>query len=226
MLRRYCAVIVAGLIAAPAFAGLLIFSSLSPEEARQIKGLAVVSEMGDTVHGRTVGLTIFQNKSFEASLPDWHIDATITKDIVEQIVAGGKIGGEAIAWVPSVKTESEIVREAGAQGFDAVLVVIPEENVHDRSLGSGVTLLHRKLPGLDKVHLCIVGMVRVFRVSDGKRIGASVIEPCSYARNTLVWHDTWEAFSVEEKQAALAALQEQSLERTRKALVELKLRDK
>jgi hypothetical protein len=69
-------------------------------------------------------------------------------------------------------------------------------------------------------------MVRVFRVSDGKRIGASVIEPCSYARNMLVWHDTWESFSDEEKQAAVAALQEQSLERIRKALVELKLSDK
>ena len=75
MLLKTCAVIVAGLIAAPAFAGLLIFSSLTPEEARQIKRLAVVSATGDTVHGKTVGLTIFQNKSFDASLPDWHIDA-------------------------------------------------------------------------------------------------------------------------------------------------------
>jgi hypothetical protein len=226
MLRKTCAVIVAGLIVAPAFAGLLNFSSLSPEEARQIKRLAVVSETGDTVHGKTVGLTIFQNKSFDASLPDWHIDAAITKDIVEQIVAGAKIGGEAIAWVPSAKGEGEIVREAGTQGFDAVLVVLPEENVHDRSLGSGVTLLHRKLPGVDKVHPCIVGAVRVFRVSDGRRIGAEVIDPCSYARNNLVWRDTWDAYSAEEKQVALAALQEQALERIRKALVELKLSDK
>ncbi|SRR5258708_852602 len=226
MLGKYCAVIVAALIATPAFAGLLIFSSLSPEEARQIKRLAVVSETGDTVHGKTVGLTIFQNKSFEALPPDWHIDATITKHLVEQIAAGGKIGGEAIAWVPSTKKESDILQQAGAQGFDAVLVVLPEENAHDRTLGSGVTLLHRKLPGVDKVHPCIVGVVRVFRVSDGKRIGASVLEPCSYARNTLVWHETWEAFSDEEKQAALAALQEQSLERIRKALVELKLSDR
>jgi hypothetical protein len=217
---------VAGLVAVPAFAGLFIFSSLSPGEARQIKRLAVVSKMGDTLHGRTVGFAVFQNKSFEASLPDWHIDATIAKDIVEQIVAGGKIGGETIAWVASANKESELVHEAGEQGFDTVLVVLPEENVHDRALGSGVTLLHRKIPGVDKVHPCIVGAVRVFRVSDGKRIGAEVIDPCSYARNTLVWHDTWDAYSDDEKQAALNALQNQSLERIRKALVELKLRDK
>jgi hypothetical protein len=63
-------------------------------------------------------------------------------------------------------------------------------------------------------------------VSDGKQIGVSVLEPCSYARNTLVWHDTWDAFSDEEKKATLAALQEHSLERLRSALVSLKLSDK
>jgi hypothetical protein len=107
-----------------------------------------------------------------------------------------------------------------------VLAVLPEQNVHDRTIAAGVTLLHRKLPGVDKVHPCIVVAVRIFRLSDGKQIGVFVPDPCSYAKNALVWHDTWEAFSAEEKQAALATLQEHSLERIRKALVELNLSDK
>ena len=220
----YCAVM-AAFIGAPAFAG-LFSTSLSAEEAHQIKRLAVVSSMGDTVHGKSVGLMVFQNKSFDASILGWNFDAAMTKDLAGHIVAGEKIGGEVVPLVTASTKESEIVSEARAQGFDAVLVVLPEENVHDRSIGSGVTLLHRKIPGVDKVHPCVVGAVRVFRVSDGKQIGVSVLEPCSYARNTLVWHDTWDAFSDEEKKATLAALQEHSRERLRSALVSLKLSDK
>jgi hypothetical protein len=225
MLWRYCAVIVAAFIGTPAFAG-LFSSGVSADDVRQIKRFAIVSVTGDTVHGKTVGLTVFQNKSFDALVPDWHFDAAVSRDLAEHIVAGGKIGGETTSLVTTSTKQNDIIREARAQGFDAVLVVLPEENVHDRSLGSGVTLLHRKIPGVDKVHPCIVGAVRVFRVSDWKQIGAHVLEPCSYARNTLVWHDTWEAFSDEEKQATLAALQEHALERLRLALLELKLNDK
>jgi hypothetical protein len=224
MLRRYCAGLVTTFIAVPAFAS-LFNPSLSAEDAHQIKRLAIVSVMGDTVHGNVVGLTAFQNKSFDAAVPGWNLDATVTKDLVEHIVAGAKIGGEVVPLATSSTKESEILSEARTQGFDAVLVVLPEENVHDRTLGSGVTLLHRKLPGVDKVHPCIVGAVRVLRASDGKQIGAHVLDPCSYARNTLVWHNTWDAFSDEEKKAALAALQENALERLKLALVSLKLSD-
>jgi hypothetical protein len=223
-MKAHYAVALVSMMVGPAFAG-LFSASISSQDVREIKRLAVVSTLGDTVHGRSVGLTVFQNKSFDAPVPGWNLDAALARAIAQGIVAGGRIGGDVVSIATQSTKDGDIVREAGAQGFDAVLVVLPEENVHDRSLGSGVTLLHRKLPGVDKVHPCIVGTVRVFRASDGKQIGASVIEPCSYARNTLVWHDTWDAFSDEEKQAALAALQEQSLERIRKALVDLKLCD-
>jgi hypothetical protein len=223
-MKAHYVVALVSMMVGPAFAG-LFSASISSQDVREIKRLAVVSTLGDTVHGRSVGLTVFQNKSFDAPVPGWNLDAALARAIAQGIVAGGRIGGDVLSIATQSTKDSDIVREAGAQGFDAVLIVLPEENVHDRSLGSGVTLLHRKLPGVDKVHPCIVGTVRVFRASDGKQIGASVIEPCSYARNTLVWHDTWDAFSDEEKQAALAALQEQSLERIRKALVDLKLCD-
>jgi hypothetical protein len=222
---RYCAVIVAALTSGPAFAG-LFSTSLSPEDARQIKRFAVVSVMGDTVHGKSVGLTVFQNKSFDASIPGWNLDATVTKDLVEHVVAGAKIGGEVVPLSTSSTKESDILSEARAQGFDAVLAVLPEENVHDRSIGAGVTLLHRKIPGVDKVHPCTVVAVRVFRVSDGKQIGVSFADPCSYARNSLVWHDSWEGFSEEEKQATLTALEEFALQHLRSALVSLHLSNK
>jgi hypothetical protein len=88
MLRRhFAAAMTAVLIGAPAFAG-LFSTSLSAEDAHQVKRLAVASTLGDTVHGRLVGLTAFQNKSFDASIPGWNLDATVTKDLVEHIVGG------------------------------------------------------------------------------------------------------------------------------------------
>lgn len=221
----FCSAMVAVLIGAPAFAG-LFGTSLSAEDARQIKRPAVVSALGDTVHGRLVGLTVFQNKGFDAVAEGWNLDATLANDLVERIIAGGQIKGDVSSIATSPSKVSEILSEARAQGFDAVLAVLPEENVHDRTLAAGVTLLHRKLPGVDKVHPCTIAAMRVFRVSDGKQIGVYVPDPCGYAKNTLVWHDSWAEYLDEEKQATLTALQEFAQRQLRSALVSLELGEK
>ena len=56
----------------PAMAGLFT-TALSPDDALQLKHVAVVSVLGDTLHAREIGLTVFQNKSFDASVPDWRL---------------------------------------------------------------------------------------------------------------------------------------------------------
>src|SRR5258708_24473639 len=121
MLRKYCAGLVTAFIAVPAFAS-LFNPSLSAEDAHQIKRLAVVSVMGNTVHGKTVGLTAFQNKSFDAAVPGWNLDATVTKDLVEHIVAGAKIGGEGGSVATSSSEGCDNLTLARIQLFDALRV--------------------------------------------------------------------------------------------------------
>jgi hypothetical protein len=223
-LTKYHATLLTAFMAAPAFAG-LFSTSLSAEDIHQIKRLAVVSIMDDTVHGRMQGLMVFQNKSFDAPVPGWNLDAAVTKDLVQHIAVGAKISGEVTSLTASSTKQKEIIGEARKQGFDALLVVLPEENVHDRSLGSGVTLWRRKIPGVDKVYPCAVVAIRVFRTADGKQIGFTTPDPC-VKPEALVWHDSWTEFSDEERQATLAALQAFAEQQLRSALVSLKLTEK
>jgi hypothetical protein len=225
MLRRTCAGIVAVLVGAPAFAS-WINVGLSTEEAHQIKRFAVVSGLGDEIHGRLIGLTIFQSKAFEASVPGWNLDATVGNDLVGQIVAGGKMGGEVAALAMHSSKKSEILSEARAQGFDAVLAVIPEQSVPDRAIVGGVMLVRQKRLGVDRVNPCAGIVVRVWRVSDGKQIGFTVPDPCNFDQIAPVWHDSWGEFSDQEKQATLAALGDFVGQRLKAALIHLKLRDK
>jgi hypothetical protein len=225
MLRRTCAGIVAVFIGASAFAS-WINVGLSAEEAHQIKRFAVVSSLRDEIHGRLIGLTIFQSKAFDASVPGWNLDDTVTKTLIEQIVAGGKMGGEVIALaIPSSK-KSEILSEARKQGIDAVLVVIPEQSVPDRAIVGGVMLVRQKRLGVDRVYPCAGMVVRVWRVSDGKQIGFTAPDPCDFEQSSPHWHDKWEDFSDEEKQATLTSLGDFVGQRLKTALIRLKLREK
>jgi hypothetical protein len=214
-----------GLVSAPAFAG-LFSTSVSPEDLRQIKHLAVVSTIGDTVHGRLAGLMIFQNKSFDAEVAGWGLDETVANDLVAKLVAGGKIDGQVAALFTSSAKKDEIIAEAKAKGFDSVLIVLPQANPQDQTIAPGITLLHRKALGLDRVHPCDVVAARLYRVSDEHQIGFATPDPCNYAKNTKIWHDTWAEFSDDEKKATLEALQEFTVGQLRSALVKMKLMDR
>src|SRR5258708_1186762 len=169
MLKRCRAGIVTALVVAPAVGG-WFGTGFRAEEGQQIKRFAIVSSLGDEIHGRLFGLTRFQDKSFDASIPGWHLDATVTKDLAEQIVAGGKIKGEVVAVSMASSKKSEILSEARSQGFDAVLVVIAEPSVPDRALVGGVMLVRQKKLGNDRLNPCAGILVRVFQLTHRNHI--------------------------------------------------------
>jgi hypothetical protein len=222
---RYFAGIAAVLLGASAFAG-LINQGLSAEEAQQIKRFAIVSGLGDVIHGRLFGLTRFQSKNFDMAVPGWGLDAMVAKALKERIVAGAKISGEvAVLSIPPSK-KSAILSEAQAQGFDAVLVVIAEPSVPDPALIGGVMLVREKRLGVDRIYPCAGIVMRVWRVSDGKQIGFTTPKPCGLNLRSPVWHDRWDEFSDEEKQSALTSLQDFLIERMNSSLIQLKLSGK
>jgi hypothetical protein len=215
---------VAMLIGAPSLAS-WINEGLSPEEAHQIKRFAIVSGLGDEIHGRLFGLTRFQNKEFDVTVPGWGLDATVTKDLVDQIVAGGKLSAEVIALAMPPSKKRDIVSEAQKQGFDAVLAVTAEQSVPDRALVGGIMLLRQKKLGNDRLNPCAGIVMRIWRVRDGKQIGFTAPDPCDFDHSAPVWHDKWEEFSDAEKQATLANLEGFVIERMNSALVKLRLHD-
>jgi hypothetical protein len=225
MVNRYCAGILTVFIGTSAFAG-WINEGLSAEEAHAIKRFAVVSNLGDEIHGRLIGLTIFQNRSFDASVPGWNVDASIARSLAEQIVAGGKVDGEVTPLATQSSKKSEILSGARGQGFDAVLAVIGEQSAPDHTIVGGLMLVRQKKLGVDRLNPCAGMVVRIWRVSDGKQIGFTIPDACNFDQSSPVWHDKWEEFSDAEKQATLASLEDFAVERMNSALIHLKLRDK
>jgi hypothetical protein len=82
---RYTAVLLVALTSV-AYAGLFT-TALSTDEASKLTRVAVVSVLGDTLRARQVGLTVFGNKSFEASIPNWPLDAGVRALMQERIIA-------------------------------------------------------------------------------------------------------------------------------------------
>ena len=205
--RRWGSSVIAAIALAStsAFGG-LFSTALSDADAKQIKRLALVSALGDTLHGRQVGLTVFQNRSFDAVVPNWGLDAAVTSQMKEAIVASGKIAGEIVPLDVSPPDIKTLLATARAQGFDAVLAVLPEANVHDSSIVPGAILLRRKLPGVDRVYPCNGMVLRMSRVSDGRQIGFAVPSACSDMPKALVWHDAWADFTADEKRVTLDAV--------------------
>ena len=58
---------------------------ISSDKLETSKNVAVVSLLGDNFHGIHIGGTIFNNVEYEASVPEWKIDALTEQVIIEHV---------------------------------------------------------------------------------------------------------------------------------------------
>jgi hypothetical protein len=123
-----------------------------------------------------MGLTVMQNQRFDATVSNWDLDAQVMNSVKEIVVASGRITGEVVPLAASSADIRAIEVSAGAQGFDAVLAVLPEASSGADYLAPGPTLSRRKLPDFDKSWACNGMALDIFRISDGKQIGHDVHE--------------------------------------------------
>jgi len=59
-------------------------------------------------------------------VPTWELDRAVTTKVKEMIAANGKISGEVTPLIVSSPDKDTLIATARAQGFDAVLAVLPE----------------------------------------------------------------------------------------------------
>jgi hypothetical protein len=188
--------------ASPAIAG-LFSTALSADDAAQLKHVAVVSSLGDILHASQVGVTVFGNKAFDASVSNWALDASMRTYLLDKIVASGRINGSVEPLVTPTAEQKSILALAREGNFDTVVALVPFQNLHDPRLPTGPGLLRRKLPGVDKLYACNSMVMRIWRVNDGKQIGYSFVDPCTKEPIAGVWHDNWNEFTDEEKRSIL-----------------------
>jgi hypothetical protein len=219
-LGRWVAVaMVLGCGASIARAG-LFDQGLSDEHAGAIQRLAVVSLLGDTLHGRKVGLTVFQNDSFDADVASWHIDAAAAQTL-QSIAQDDTRLRHVEVLTPDTATlaasyQGDAAREefdakallafASAQGFDAVLVVQRSWNENEPFVMPGLTLLNRRMPGLNRTTPCIGGYARLLDARSGKSLAhGGGGETCSTRSIDAPWRKSWPAYSPEEQTQVEAA---------------------
>lgn len=197
----------------------LFSTTLSDANAAGLKRIAVVSLLGDTVHGRLIGLTVFQNKSFDAALPEWALDARLGALLKARMEQSGRLAGAVIEPL-SVLAPEELRRRdrlmpvdsdrvlalAREQGFDAVLAVLPQEATGVPWAAAGAGIVRHKLPAMDRIEVCVAAAIRLLRVADGRQLGYAQAPPCNAHAPSVLWRDGWAAYADDEQRAALAAI--------------------
>lgn len=210
--------LVIALTVEPGTAG--VFSSgLSDSDASSIKRMGVISALGDTLMGRSMGLTVFNNKTFKATLPNRDLDALFTAEMKTTIVASGKVRGDvAILITPSLETEA-LIAAAREQGFDAVVAMQAAEDTQFHMTGPGLTVF--RTGGGQKSFTCNSMRIVVLRIADGKQIASASDYQCPSFYNLPFWHDSWEEFTEKEKGTVFDAMKvfvEHQIDQTLKKL--------
>ena len=180
-------IVIIALTVEPVTAGML-YSGLSDADAASIKRMGVVSALGDTLMIRSMGLTIFNNKKFKATLSNRDFDESFGARMKGTIAASGKVRGEvAILTTPSLETES-LIAAAREQGFDAIVAMQPAEDTQFHMTGPGLTVF--RSGGGQKAFTCNSMRIVVIRIADAKQLASasdyqcpSFFKPSVLARN-------------------------------------------
>jgi hypothetical protein len=72
----------------------LFSHKVDPRDLVGLHRIAVLARLGDTFHASWVGVTAFNNKFFDAPVPDWGIDPFVQQVATEDLKAAGTYTAE------------------------------------------------------------------------------------------------------------------------------------
>ncbi|HET7400994.1 MAG TPA: hypothetical protein VFJ62_04405 [Usitatibacter sp.] len=218
----------AALVAATLLAGCAALDLKRPvaqDDVGKLKRVAVVSRLGTTFHGVSIGTTAFNNSYFEAKVPDWKVDEFATTATVSLLRENPRLEPAALTVSPPWPEEPDgprffasgeppdTVWEAATRGGFGTLIIlqrgVSENNAQFRP---GYGLFERSFFGHG--HECVYAgyIVRVYEVASRQSIGWEWGggHPCG-PRETgkpPPFREGFEAYSTEEKAVLQRLLQE------------------
>jgi hypothetical protein len=199
-----------------------IFSSgLTEADIASFKRVAVISALGDTLMGRSIGLTVFNNKSFKTTLPNRDLDDSFTAEMKSTIIASGRIKGEVAALATTSLDSESILAAAREQGFDAVLLMQPAEDTQFHMNDPGLSVW--RTGGGQKSFTCNSMRIAVLRVSDAKQLASASDYHCPSFSNLPFWHNSWEEYTDEQQATVFTAMKAFVSHQIDEALKKLKL---
>ncbi len=156
MAMLFMALGVAGSASAWVFGG----GAATDADLEGIQHMAVVSLLGDTFYGVSIGLSASQNMHFDAVVPQWDMNARVTGEVVRVMASSGRVSAQALklgdpsvaavyrkasddqAWRDGLKTLLGLAQE---QGSDALLVIQRTDLQNSSFLPAGFGLIRRSI---------------------------------------------------------------------------------
>jgi hypothetical protein len=208
---------------APAIAARETSQALSAPDAAQLRRLAVVSLLGDSIHGTSSGLSVFQ-KRYLAAPAVWQIDPELEQRVADRVAASARLRGAEVRVLdladPSAVLRRDrrrpvdtraLARIARERGYDAVLAILPEQHAAQPDAPAGVSILRRQQRGGgEDSRACAAVALRLLRAADGQPLAWAAPEPCSRRARPIPWHESWSDYTPEEAGATLDALRRQA----------------
>jgi len=181
---------------------------LDPEEVARIHRVAVISLLGDTFNGISIGVPTVKDQHFTANVADWAED-----DFVESLVLGllqetRRYDAAVLSHgrMSSAELRADHARRvwelARAQGFDTVVSVWPSLSENYPFYKPGYGYYEQNLMGVDHRCLYAAYTVEVYDVANQRRVswewgGA---EPCRLdSAQALSYRGSLDAYSDVEK---------------------------
>jgi hypothetical protein len=219
-MRKFGVTVLALMFAAVHTASAGLFSGPSEKDLEGIHRVAVVTFLGDTFHGIQIGTTVFQNKYFDAPVPQWQMNDRANEEVVRTMALRGLFPAEALKIgdlpVPSLYRKPKDMRVSGEglqklldlakqQGDEALLIVQQTDGGDNFPFHKpGFGLFRRGAFGMTTQCAYVSFFMELVRVDTGKSIVRRGQEPCYASPEKFEWKPSWDQYSAEE-QAALEA---------------------
>lgn len=230
MLRLILTVAIAWIVSG--CASLDLKRPVAPEDLRSSKKVGVVSLLGTTFRGITVGTTVFNNSAFAADVAAWNVDQTAAAQAVQLLRTNSQLDAVALDHpadaAPPTKLEVPewVWDTAQRQRVDRLIVLKPAVAEMFAAYRPSYGLFERSFLGVARRCVYASYLVNAYDVATKKSIGWQWggAWPCQHgSHDSIPMKAAWSDYSSEE-QAMLRAEVEARLARgTYEALTELQI---
>jgi hypothetical protein len=205
---------------------------INDDDKAKLKKVGVISLLGDTFHGSSVGTTVFNNTYFTAQVPEWDVDGFAATHALAILRENDRFQSDLISH-PNLRAEqlsankSQLVWElAERQGFDTVVSIWPSVSENYPWFQPGYGFLERSFLGMSKRCEYAGYVVEAYNVASRKRIawewGGDM--PCRMgSEQQLPFKEKFEDYSDDDKRVMRGGLEDRIAETLRYALGKLAL---
>lgn len=205
---------------------------VAEEDIGKTKRIGVVSILGETFYGVSIGMTVFNNTYFSASVPEWHLDAFAASAATDLLRSNTRFESREMdrtgLSIDQVRpNDSKPMWEAAEkQGFDTLVILRPGVSDNHTFFKPGFGLFERSMFGSAKRCVYAAYIVDIYDVSKRKPIawewGGGM--PCQLGSdNQFTFKGSFNDYSSEEKQAMRRRLEARMSESLRYSLEKLLL---